>query len=133
MDQRLIIKHFAPYSVIIIFDKMTRNKSFIIALFSSIFFVKVVLCLATVYFQCNNERLMNSLIMQVEIEHEDHSNENIKDVFAKEFKYTNLNVNDSFNTKQYDSFINNYIDFSNLYPINSSYTDIFTPPPEMLV
>ena len=112
---------------------MTRNKSLIIALFSSIFVVKVVLCLATVYFQCNNEKIMNSLIMQVEIEHEDHSNENVKDVFAKDVKYTNLNVLVSFNSKQYDSYINSYIDFSYLYPINSSYTDVVTPPPEMIV
>jgi len=110
---------------------MTRNKTYIIALFSSIFFVKVALCLATVYFQCNNEKLMNSLIMQVEIEHDDHSTENIKDVFAKEIKYTNHQVFVSFNTKQYNSYINSYIDFSNLYPINSSYTVVVTPPPEV--
>jgi len=112
---------------------MTRNKSLIIVLFSSIFFVKVALCLATIYFQCNNEKLMNSLIMQVEIEHEDHSNDNIKDVFAKEIKYTNLHVFISFNYKQYNSYINSYIDFSNFYPINSNYTDVVTPPPEMFV
>lgn len=109
---------------------MTRNKTFIIALFSSIFFVKVALCLATVYFQCNNDKLMNSLIMQVEIEHEDTSTENIKDVFAKEAKFTKHSILESFKNQNLETNNNLYIDFSNLYPINSSYTDIFTPPPE---
>lgn len=74
---------------------------------------------------------MNSLIMQVEIEHEDHSNENIKDVFAKEAKYTKHNILDSFNTHNIETDISAYIGFSDLYPLNSSYTDVVTPPPEV--
>lgn len=109
---------------------MSKYRAHIIFLFSSIFFMKVALCLATVYFQCNNDKLMNSLIMQVEIEHEDHSNENLKDVFAKEAKFTKHSILVSFNTQNLESNNNLYIDFSDLYPLNSSYTDIFTPPPE---
>lgn len=109
---------------------MAKNKTYIIALFSSIFFVKVALCLATVYFQCENHKLMNSLIMQVEIEHDDHSSENINDVFIKELKYTKHLSLDILTTKNYESVLNKYIGFSNLYPINSSYTEIVSPPPE---
>lgn len=124
------IKHFALFDVISIFATMNKNKSYIIALFSSIFFVKVALCLATVYFQCDNQKLMNSLIMQLEIEHEDHSNENVKDVFAKEAKFTKQHTLDMLTIKNHETSLNKYINFSNLYPINSSYTDVVTPPPE---
>ncbi len=109
---------------------MSKYRVHIIVLFSSIFFIKVALCLATLYFQCNNDKLMNSLIMQVEIEHEDHSNENVKDVFAKEAKFTKHSILESFKTHPIESNINLYIDFSDLYPLNSSYTDVVTPPPE---
>jgi hypothetical protein len=111
---------------------MSSRKSYIIALFSSIFLVKVALCLATLCFQSNNDQLMNSLIMQVEIEHDDHSSENTKEVFAKESKYTKQIILDTFNAKHYESGINHFIGFSNLYPINSIYSEIVTPPPEAM-
>lgn len=73
---------------------------------------------------------MNSLIMQLEIEHEDSSNENIKDIFVKEVKFTKHKTLDSFNTHNLELNSNSFIDFSDLYPLNSSYTDVFTPPPK---
>ncbi len=109
---------------------MSSRKSYIIALFSSIFLVKVSLCVATLCFQSNDNRIMNSLIMQVEIEHDDHSNENTKEVFAKESKYTKQIILDTFNAQHYESTINKFLGFSNLYPINSIYSKIVTPPPE---
>jgi hypothetical protein len=109
---------------------MNKYRAHIIFLITSIFFIKVALCIGTLYFQCNNDKLMNSLIMQVEIEHEDSSNENIKDAFAKEAKFTKHSILGSFNTHNLELNNNSFIDFSDLYPLNSSYTDVFTPPPK---
>lgn len=110
---------------------MKKSKGPIIALFCSIFLIKVVLCLATVYFHCNNEKLMNSLIMQLEIEHEDHSNDNLKELFAKESKFTHKEFS-SHKLGATETNAEVYFGFTDLYPINALYTEIVTPPPEQL-
>ncbi len=74
---------------------------------------------------------MNSLIMQLEIEHEDHANDNLKELFAKDSKFTHKEFQShKIDTKEVNAAV--YITFTDLYPINALYTEIVTPPPERL-
>jgi hypothetical protein len=109
---------------------MHIKRNIIIALFSSIFFIKIALCIGTLYFQCENEQLMNSLIMQLEIEHEDHSSDDLNKSFSKEAKLTkSLSLND-LNNKHYEAVLQAYVLFTNHYPLDVQYTFEVIQPPE---
>jgi hypothetical protein len=111
---------------------MQAKRQAIILLFSSIFFLKVAFCVGTLYFSCDNQKLMNSLIMQLEIEHDETSSEETKELLSKEFKFTQSKNLNELNNKQLNSAIQAYLLFTNHYPLDVHYTTEEIQPPELL-
>lgn len=109
---------------------MRTHKGLIIALFTSVLLLKVVLCVSTVYLKCTNQNLMNALIMQIEIEHDEPSTEELDDSLIKKYNITHSNLNFGNTANGVDIYLIHYNVYENLYPINSDYTKIVTPPPE---
>lgn len=70
--------------------------------------------------------------MQVEIEHEDHTNEDAKDILGKEAKFTKHENSSSLGSNQLSTSEKLFIQFSNHYPINGLYVEMVTPPPEFI-
>lgn len=92
----------------------------------------MALCIATIKFSDCDQHRIYSVIMQLEIENEQHPNEDAKEVFSKEkklikFEWTSIN-RDAMLTS--DRLSQNILNF---YPINHDYTEIVTPPPESLI
>lgn len=102
-------------------------------LFLSIFFVKIAICLLA--FKCNNfdQQKVYSVIMQLEIENEQHPNEEANELFNKE------NAFSKFEWIAYSTHLNKSnsakisLNVLNFYPINHDYTEIVTPPPEFKI
>lgn len=109
---------------------MHKKRNYIIALFSSIIFMKVALCMGTLYFQCDDEKLMNSLIMQLEIEHEDHTSEDQAKFISKDPKINKSTNLYHLNNKHIEAVLQAYVLFTNHYPLDVQYTFEAIQPPE---
>lgn len=112
---------------------MMRNlKQHISFLFLCVFFTKMAICLATLKFSDCDQQRIYSVIMQLEIENEQHPNEDAKEIFAKEKKFVKFEwtstKKDILNAA--DNISQNVLNF---YPINKDYTEIVTPPPEFII
>lgn len=73
---------------------------------------------------------MNSLIMQLEIEHEDHAAEDCKETIEKESKYTKSSTLEFLNNKQLEAALQAFVLFANHYPLDVQYTFELMQPPE---
>ncbi len=86
--------------------------------------------MGTLYFQCENEKLMNSLIMQLEIEHEDHTTDDLSKFFSKEAKLTKSLSLNSLNNKHFEAVLQAHVLFTNHYPLDVQYTFEAIQPPD---
>ncbi len=110
-----------------------KIKQYIAILFLCVFFVKIALCLATLKFEQADQQRIYSVIMQLEIENEQHPNEEASELFSKESKFIKFEwaVNKSFVLN--DLLTDISLNILNFYPINHDYTEIVTPPPEFKI
>ncbi len=112
---------------------MLKLKHYTAIVFLFVFFVKMAMCLAVLkYSDCDQNRIY-SVIMQLEIENEQHPNEEASEGFVKESKFIKFEWT-AVKNNQRDNILSkislNVLDF---YPINHDYTEIVTPPPEFKI
>jgi hypothetical protein len=92
----------------------------------------MAICIATLKFEDCDQQRIYSIIMQLEIENEQHPNEEASEAFDKESKFIKF----EWLAKNY--CLNNLLsqislNILNFYPINHDYTEIVTPPPEFIL
>ena len=93
----------------------------------------MALCLATLKFSNYDQQRVYSVIMQLEIENEQHPNEEATELFIKESKFTKFEWTTNKSYHLNDHLSNISLNILNFYPINHNYTEIVTPPPEFKI
>lgn len=112
---------------------MLNPKQYLAVLFLSVFFLKIALCLATLNFSNYDQQRVYSVIMQLEIENEQHPNEEASELFSKESKFIKFEWTATKGNLQKNLLSDISLQVLNFYPINHDYTDVVTPPPEFKI
>lgn len=108
---------------------LRKYKGLIVAAFISIFFIKMGISGAPVFFSGIDQGIMISVIMQIEVEHQSDGDSTKKALKYGEYKLIDFNSSvDHFNILSHFGINNSFIEHHKRY-VNSFHPSVPTPPP----